>query len=374
MSMKKKPTLLVRELINKYQANCDRINEIADLCEREARQRNDAEQKEFDTLCRDNQMIQMRIQVSAADFVRDNPGSKAEAEALIRENAQSGKHTEIRLMRDFMMVSDVQSAGVIPVNVMDIIRPLAEGLILDKVGLPFNTGLAGDYIWPTYEAVEATIAGEGVALSDTKFTLSKLTATPQRVGIAIPVTRQTINRTSGIIEMIILEIMPLAFSKLLNKIVFSTTTVSNATTLKGPFVDKVSGTTEWSGDPSFLDFNKMKAKVLETGVDGDHMCWVMTKSRKAIAEATPKDKGSGIMVCENDMIAGLPVFTTNYIGQEYIGLGDWRYQPMGLFGDISFIVDPYSQARKDAVDFVMNADYGTTTLMDEAFALAKING
>ncbi|SJZ42735.1 phage major capsid family protein [Porphyromonas cangingivalis] len=372
--MKKKPTLLVRELINKYQANCDRINEIADLCEREARQRNDAEQKEFDTLCRDNQMIQMRIQVSAADFVRDNPGSKAEAEALIRENAQSGKHTEIRLMRDFMMVSDVQSAGVIPVNVMDIIRPLAEGLILDKVGLPFNTGLAGDYIWPTYEAVEATIAGEGVALSDTKFTLSKLTATPQRVGIAIPVTRQTINRTSGIIEMIILEIMPLAFSKLLNKIVFSTTTVSNATTLKGPFVDKVSGATEWSGDPSFLDFNKMKAKVLETGVDGDHMCWVMTKSRKAIAEATPKDKGSGIMVCENDMIAGLPVFTTNYIGQEYIGLGDWRYQPMGLFGDISFIVDPYSQARKDAVDFVMNADYGTTTLMDEAFALAKING
>ena len=374
MSMKKKPTLLVRELINKYQANCDRINEIADLCEREARQRNDAEQKEFDNLCRDNQMIQMRIQVSAADFVRDNPGSKAEAEALIRENAQAGKHTEIRLMRDFMMVSDVQSAGVIPVNVMDIIRPLAEGLILDKVGLPFNTGLAGDYIWPTYEAVEATIAGEGVALSDTKFTLSKLTATPQRVGIAIPVTRQTINRTSGVIEMIIREIMPLAFSKLLNKIVFSTTTVSNATTLKGPFVDKVSGATEWSGDPSFLDFNKMKAKVLETGVDGDHMCWVMTKSRKAIAEATPKDKGSGIMVCENDMIAGLPVFTTNYIGQEYIGLGDWRYQPMGLFGDISFIVDPYSQARKDAVDFVMNADYGTTTLMDEAFALAKING
>lgn len=374
MSMKKKPTLLVRELINKYQANCDRINEIADLCEREARQRNDAEQKEFDTLCRDNQMIQMRIQVSAADFVRDNPESKAEAEALIRENAQAGKHTEIRLMRDFMMVSDVQSAGVIPVNVMDIIRPLAEGLILDKVGLPFNTGLAGDYIWPTYEAVEATIAGEGVALSDTKFTLSKLTATPQRVGIAIPVTRQTINRTSGVIEMIIREIMPLAFSKLLNKIVFSTTTVSNATTLKGPFVDKVSGATEWSGDPSFLDFNKMKAKVLETGVDGDHMCWVMTKSRKAIAEATPKDKGSGIMVCENDMIAGLPVFTTNYIGQEYIGLGDWRYQPMGLFGDISFIVDPYSQARKDAVDFVMNADYGTTTLMDEAFALAKING
>lgn len=98
----------------------------------------------------------------------------------------------------------------------------------------------------------------------------------------------------------------------------------------------------------------------------------MTKAQKAIAEATPKDAGSGIMVCENDHIAGLPVFTTNYIGENNIGLGDWRYQPMGLFGDMSFVIDPYSQARKDAVDFVLNVNYGTTTLRKEAFALAKV--
>ena len=113
---------------------------------------------------------------------------------------------------------------------------------------------------------------------------------------------------------------------------------------------------------------------LATGVDGEHLCFVMTKAQKAIAEATPKDAGSGIMVCEDDKIAGLPVFTTNYIGEGYIGLGDWRYQPMGLFGDISFIIDPYSQARKDAVDFVLNVNYGTTTLQPNAFALAKVDG
>ena len=78
------------------------------------------------------------------------------------------------------------------------------------------------------------------------------------------------------------------------------------------------------------------------------------------------------MVCENDRIAGLPVFTTHYIGEGNIGLGDWRYQPMGLFGDISFVIDPYSQARKDAVDFVLNVNYGTTTLRKEAFKLGKV--
>ena len=45
---------------------------------------------------------------------------------------------------------------------------------------------------------------------------------------------------------------------------------------------------------------------------------------------------------------------------------------MGLFGAIRFIVDPYSQARKDCVDFVLNADYGTKTLRPEAFLLGKV--
>jgi hypothetical protein len=59
------------------------------------------------------------------------------------------------------------------------------------------------------------------------------------------------------------------------------------------------------------------------------------------------------------------------INTEYIGLGDWRYQPMGLFGDIRFTVDPYSQARKDSVDFILNANYGTKTLRPEAFLLGQ---
>lgn len=202
--------------------------------------------------------------------------------------------------------------------------------------------------------------------------MSKLTATPQRIGIAIPVTRQAINQTEGVVGMIVKRLMPLSITMLLNKILFSTTKVSNATTLVGPFVALASSAVEVSEEPTFKEFNSLKAKVLATGVDGEHLCWVMTKAQKAIAEATPKDAGSGIMVCENDHIAGLPVFTTNYIGEGYIGLGDWRYQPMGLFGDISFIIDPYSQARKDAVDFVLNVNYGTTTLRSEAFALAKV--
>ena len=369
--MKKEKTVNVRELVNKYQANCDRIGEIADACEREQRERTEAETAEYNALLRENQLLQMKMQAVAVEKLRENPNTVEEANRIIRENVAAGRQTQIMLVRDLVMVADTTAGGIVPVKVQDILDPLVEGLILDKVGLPMPTGLAGDYIWPTYETVEATIQGEGVALTDTEISMSKLTASPQRIGIAIPVTRQAINQTEGVVEMIVKKLMPLSVTMLLNKIMFSTTKVASATTLVGPFVALASSPIEVSEEPTFKDFNKIKAKVLATGVDGEHLCWVMTKAQKAIAEATPKDAGSGIMVCENDHIAGLPVFTTNYIGEDFIGLGDWRYQPMGLFGDISFIIDPYSQARKDAVDFVLNVNYGTTTLRKEAFALAK---
>ena len=365
--------LTVRQIVDKYQKNCARISAIADLCETETRERTQAESAEYEALVRDNELLRMRMQAEAAQAQQNNPNPNliADANKLVRENMEAGRQTQIVFMRDLMLVSDATSGGIIPLKIQDILDPLVEGLILDKVGLPMPTGLAGDYVWPTYEAVEAQIQGEGVALTDTKIKLSKLTASPQRIGVAIPVTRQTIIQTEGIIETIVKKVMPQSVAMLLNKILFSTTKATAATTLVGPFVAKAAKPTALSATPTFADFNKMKAAVLASGVDGSNLCWVMTQAQKAIAEATPKDAGSGIMVCENDHIAGLPVFCTHYIGEGFVGLGDWRYQPMGMFGDISFIIDPYSQARKDAVDFVLNVNYGTTTLRPEAFALGK---
>lgn len=365
-------TTSVRAIVDQYQANCARINQMADLCEAEKRTRTEQENAEYEALTRENAVLQMRMQAAAARHMAKNPNALADANRLLRDNMQAGRQTQIMLTLDHVMVADGTSGGIIPLNIQDILDPLTEGLILDKVGLPMPTGLAGDYVWPTYEAVEATIAGEGVELTDTKINMSKLTAQPQRVGVAIPVTRQTIIQTQGIIETIVKRLMPQAVAMLLNKVLFSTTKATGATSLVGPFVGKAAKATSMSATPTFADFVKLKATVLASGVDGTNLCWVMTQAQKAIAEATPKDAGSGIMVCEQDHIAGIPVFCTHYIGEGYIGLGDWRYQPMGLFGDISLIVDPYSQARKDAVDFVLNCNYGTTTLRPEAFALGKV--
>lgn len=402
----KKNTVNVRELVEKYQSNCERINAIADACEQEQRERTEAETKEYEALVRENQLLSMKMQAATAEHLRENPNAVADAEKMIRENAKNGKKTEITFVREGeftgMMVADVRTGGIIPLNVQDILKPLEEGFILDKVGLPMPTGLAGDFVWPVYEAVEASIAGEGVALGDTKIEFNKLTAAPERIGIAIPVTNQSLNQSAGILEMVVREVMPKAVRQLLNKIIFAPAKVTGATNLVGPFAkilevdakDDSQKTDEEKKYHAVVDIPNllaaatspkaiaaalvkgMKAAVLATGIEGNHLCWVMSKATEAILEITPiNEKGVFIPILQNGRMFGLPVYTTNTINDqntEYIGLGDFGYQPMGLFGTLRFIVDPYSQARKDSVDFVLNTDYATKTLRPEAFILGKI--
>jgi HK97 family phage major capsid protein len=397
----------------------------------------------------------MKMQAATAEHLRENPNAVADAEKMIRENAKNGKKTEITFVREGeftgMMVADVRTGGIIPLNVQDILKPLEEGFILDKVGLPMPTGLVGDFVWPIYDLAEASIAGEGVALSDSKINLSKLTASPERIGIAIPVTSQAVNQSAGLIETLVKTVMPQAVAQLLNKIVFGLNKATGATNLIGPFAHIVAkgGESPSTEDqryadlvavhetPTFAELNvKLKAKVLETGIDGAHLCWVMTKSMQAVLEGTPiNSNGIYVPMVQDGKLCGLPIHTSNVmrkavvtykkatVGQsattwatcdkpateagidfkvtvtpngeaaalaaldnvssndvveittvtEYIGLGDWGYQPMGLFNSLRFVVDPFSQARKDAVDFVLNADYATKTLRPEAFRLAAAN-
>ena len=395
----KKNVFNVRELINRFQQNCDRITEIADACEKEQRERNEKEENEYKMLMRENQLLQMKMQAATAEHLRENPNAAEDAIRIIRENAAAGQRTEIMMMRDIMAVQDVRNGSIV-----------------------------GDFVWPMFEMVEAEIAGEGAALTDTKIPFNKMTASPERIGIAIPVSNQSLNQSNGLLEMIVREIMPLAIQQLLNKIVCGVNKVNNATNLVGPFVALKDNAVALSKVPTFKELNaSMKAAVLETGIDGSNLCWVMTKSMQAILEGTPiNDKGIFVPMIQNGTLCGLPVYTTNAIrdvkvsyqkyngsawaayttfnqaadtvtytvtdaadvakisgmksgeivkvaeGTEYIGLGDWRYQPMGLFGSLRFIVDPYSKARKDCVDFVLNTDYGTKTVRPEAFKLGKV--
>lgn len=369
---------MIKELIDHKREVKDSINAIADTIKREEREMNENEREQFRSLSADLQQTELLIAGYQTEVKREVKNEQSTIEQM-REALNKNNRFELKLNRDvtssdavFKSVAD--SGGIVPITTGQIIEPLTEGLITNAVGITMHSGLVGDYVWPVYEAMTAQVAGEGVALTPQVISMSKLTANPQRVGIATTVTREAINGSAGVIVDIITKELPMALARLINKMTFNPTATTGSNYV-GPVASKVTDndvTALAGATPTGAELAALKGAVLESGVGGDHLAWVMTKSMEAALEVTPINT-SGVYkpICENHMILGIPVFTTNEI-DGYICLGDWAYLAQGLFGDITYIVDPYSNALSNAVNFSLNANYSATILRDDAFVVASV--
>ena len=375
----KKKTVQVRELVDKYQTNCNRISEIADTCEKEQRERNEAEDAEYKALSRENQLLQMRMHAIAVEAGTPQNVNTDEVlrEMLLNKNSK----VTISLMREVtpQTTAALADTGIIPVQEQEMLKPIRLGLIYDKVGLNIRSGLIGTLRWPKHSKAVAQFADEAERLTDSNIDWSKLETSGHRLGIAIPVTREELEDSHGIVENVVKEEMPAAIVDEINAALFTITkdyTAKDGSTKQrkvyGPFVKAAETVTNFAAAvPTRKELLKIVAKVASR-VKMIAPCWIMTEAMKAELRDVKVDEGSGRFLCENDMILGYPVFTTNAIGADYIGFGDWIYQAAGFFGDMNLVVDPYTLARNNAVDFVLNTRFGTVTLREEAFVLGKV--
>ena len=398
MKKAEKKKLNVRELVNKYQANCDRIGVIAETCETEQRERTEAEEAEFKALTRENQLLQMKMQAAAAEQLRDVTANSVNTDAVLRENLLTrGQKVTVMITRETdsdstgteeagptgsavspQTTAALKDTGIISVYEQEMLNPIRKGLIYDKVGLNIRSGLSGTLRWPKHGKAVASFADEAERLTDSSIQWDKLETNGHRMGVAIPVTREELEDSHGIVESVVREEMPKAIIDLINGALFSTTDEYTAADGKtktrkvvGPFVAAAKKATQFAGSvPTRKELLLMVAAVAEK-IDLVAPCWIMTEAMKAELCDVKVDTGSGRFLCENNTILGYPVFTTAEIGAGNIGFGDWSYQAAGFFGDWNLVADPYTLARNNAVDFVLNARFGTVTLREDAFVLGK---
>ncbi len=372
-----------REAYETIEANKKRMAELADKLEadKEREDFTDAEKGEIKQLMRQVDILEMKIKANTQTIEVNRREDVVEANKQMRECIASGKRFELKVSRavpsDFNgnvsgYGNPATSTNPYGITMGDIVEPLYAQNILSAIGSPLLTGLKGNYQWPVVETFEATVNDEGVALGDTKIPLNKLIAKPERIGVAVPITREALNETDDLLQTICTQYIPTAAAALMNKIMFSETKVSNATNLVGPFVSvKASNKKTYTTDaPTLADLLSLKAQVLGANIMPEGLCYVMTETTKAMLEGTPKWTGaSAAIVDDNGKINGVPVFTSSYVAEGSVLFGSFKYAPQGLFGDINIIIDPYTQARKNAIDFVLNADYAITVLRQEAFAI-----
>lgn len=389
--MNKGKEVSVRQYIDRREEIVIRMNEIADKAESEQKREFTAEEKdELKTLEREMNVLDVRIASAEKTGYVKVTAREAAFDMFLREHLKAP--SSHKLQREFTGITTTGADPMIPLTINDIIKPLEEGLILGKVGLPLMTGLSGDYVWPTVGSIEAEVAGEAVALSDKNIDFGKIKPEPQRVGVTIKITSQTINQTDGVAYEVVRQQLPQAVVRVLNKLMFGTdTTVAHK--LVGPFhaIAKTSAVAistlttkakrkaakyiQFAGElPTYKELILMKSIPLLKGVEASAMAYVMDEYTKGELEATPRDPGSGRMVVENGAINGIPVFCTNYINDDtntFVGFGCWGYEPLQQFGEQRFIIDPYTGATSDVVRLTLNGDWSMTTLRGEAFVLGK---
>lgn len=394
----KKEKTTIRSLVDKYQVNCERIGEIADLCEKENRERTEAEDAEFKALTRENDVLRMKMQAIQAESFREVAPVVVNNDKVLRETLlERGQKVTVLITREgtaagagagAAATGDVVSpqttealaeTGIIPVHEQEMLNPIRKGLIYDKVGLNIRSGLSGTLRWPKHGKAVASFADEAERLVDSSISWDKLETNGHRMGIAIPVTREELEDSHGIVESVVKEEMPKAIIDLINGALFSTTDTYTAADGKtktrkvvGPFAKAAASPVQFAGTvPTRRELLLMVAGIAEK-LDLVAPCWVMTEAMKAELCDVKVDAGSGRFLCENNTVLGYPVYTTSEIGAGNIGFGDWSYQAAGFFGDWNLVADPYTLARRNSVDFVLNARFGTVTLRDDAFVLGKV--
>lgn len=377
-----------------------RLMAIADLAEKEnCREFTDEEKAEQKSLIQQREIINMKLASASNGLVFVNQ-REAAFDALCREAIATKKTIDRVIKREGetavasvqMMTGDNNASELMPLTIEQIMQPLEEGLILDKVGLPLVTGLAGQYVIPGFDAIEAKVADEAETIQAQKINWKKLRPKPVRVGITIDLTYQLINQTQGVAYNIAIGQLPAATARVLNKRMF--TTDSTTADLFGPFKAIAGGTAaaistltnkaakkaakyiSFAGAlPTYKELLAMKGIVLAKGVSGEHLAFVMDEYMKAELEATPRDAGSGLMIVEDGKIAGIPVFCTNYINPDgasaksFVGFGAWGNELCQQFGDFRMVIDPYTRASDDILRLTLNSDWSMDTVREEAFVL-----
>ena len=360
----------------------EQMRAMLDKAEAEKRALDANEKEQFEKLKTEKELLEMKVERRALEDV--NAGLVSDRRALFSQAVYdvvnhrsledySGVVTEngIKIVeRAADVITDTTGvASMVPVTTGEIIEPMEKGLIIDKLGIKMQSGLVGDLVFPTLAAIEASIQGENAEVGDTKLDIGKIKATPKRASISVPVSKRAINQTNYSLQNVVLKQVSLGVARLLNKWMFSGTALAGAS--DGVFVKAKSN--EYDTALTFADVVELETTVMNEGIDvtDGTAAYVCTPKVYGKLKSTPKEKGSAEMICQNGMVNGYPVLVTNYMDADTLGFGVFSYVGIGQFGDMDLIIDPYTSAKKNIVNFILNTDYDIVVARPEAFAVAK---
>lgn len=344
--------------------------------ERKAGKLTEERAKEYDTLLAEYEDLAREVRMEEVSKLlkpfQPEPTQNELRDLLVKavEAREQSKAQTVELRANETMTTDVKS--VTPQLFQQLMRPLHEEFVLNKLGGKVLMNVQGEPIFPSIAALDAQFVGEAVELTSKKISLTAQKMTPKRVGISLDVTSQAINQSNVNLPTEIVEGMGTGLTRAIHQYIFSGTAVGGAgDSAMKPVIDAA---TQYA--PADLNLKLvvgLESKLLEKNFVPAQMkgAYVMGAKAYCALKSTPVEKGNPQMLIENDMMNGYPVIVTNFITPDAIIFGCWDYLAVAQFGTPRLVIDPISQANKDVVRFTLNTDIDAKLLLPDAFVAVK---
>ena len=368
------------------------------------RELNDEEKMEVINLTREIESCErdMReINLEVANQESKKSREVAETKAAFREflkDVRSGKgEREITLnyVSSATEKNNIAASGAINLTIHELIPTLHEGLDLPK-GLKTVTGVEGNEVWPvSVNDVEMEEVGEIDTLNDQTLDFAKITPTPNRIGLTVPVSNAAIDNAAFDVMAFVQSKFGIALRTYLAKKIYS---LANWDKNKGPFSGKKASATNITlGTNAYANILNAVAQFSNKGFFEGDVCLCMDRVTEAQLKATPKVAGAAAgFVIENGLCAGYPYVVSHFVNTElnsadrlvptadrYIEIGYYEWFALQQHGVVRLSVDATSQAvaKKNITAITLNSFWSMTDLstyingannQSQAFGLFKI--
>ena len=391
------------ELMNNIAEYKEQLRSLVDNAESEKRAMTDEEKSKFDEI--QNQINNCKEKLAEVDTSKEEnkTNDKKMEKNYLRNLAQqvsdivNNRSLEgytnlsgntINLRSDaYSVTTDVDDVQLLQYT--RLLEPLQNAVIFDKLGLTFiNTGSLVKL--PSVTAVECSVNGENTKLETQKVEFSNKAITPVRLGCAVGLSNTAIKTVENNVSLLAyaLKAMREAEGRLINKILFSPVAVEGTdASIKGLFVDLLAGDASVAGKATWANI-----VALETAVKNKNA--VMTANAGFVMSPATADKlrsmpislktptyGS-VFVMQDGKIDGFPVYETNEVNHydasnnvdySYIGFcSDWSTVIVQEVGAPDLVVDPYTRARWNETELVLNDNLGYEIERDAVFSCMKI--
>lgn len=288
-----------------------------------------------------------------------------QADAQLRDDGASASDGAIQ--------TAASAASITPTYVQDYIKELTPGTVIGQVGAKIQSGISGQWNFPTVKGLKATWYGENEIVKAQTLEFGVKTIKPHRLPIRVDISRRTINQTAGAVTNIVTEAMRVKHTLALNEAFVAASPATNAPT--SPFAGiSADNTIAAKGDIATLDrslFLNLRSKVNAANVPVNAPAFLMNWDTYAQLANTPVDKGSGrfVLDLQTNTIDGVPVVANSLVPKGTVYYGNFGYALVGQFGNMTMGIDTGSVnvLSANVISIVINSEWDFFAPYQEAF-------